>query len=73
MEDLEEVEGEEVKWGVMTVISFIPLFNWLVRRLVAAPMQLYNVKDTTVQPCEPAGPCLNLLSWLLQCGMCKCC
>ena len=30
-EDLDEVEGEEVKWGVMTVISFIPLFNWLAR------------------------------------------
>jgi len=28
---LDEVEGEEVKWGVMTVISFIPLFNWLAR------------------------------------------
>ncbi len=27
------MEGEEVKWGVMTVISFIPLFNWLVRSL----------------------------------------
>ncbi|KAK9828117.1 hypothetical protein WJX81_006542 [Elliptochloris bilobata] len=29
VEELEELEGEEVKWGVMTVISFIPLFNWL--------------------------------------------
>lgn len=36
------MEGEEVKWGVMTVISFIPLFNWLVRCLVAALLQLHS-------------------------------
>lgn len=27
----DEDESEEVKWGVMSVISFLPLLNWLVR------------------------------------------
>ena len=25
-----EEEGDDVKWGVMTILSCLPLFNWLV-------------------------------------------
>jgi hypothetical protein len=28
---VEEADVSDVKWGVMTVLSFFPLFNWLVR------------------------------------------
>lgn len=29
-EGVEEADVDGVKWGTMTVISFIPVFNWLV-------------------------------------------
>lgn len=34
--NIDEDETDEVKWGVMSVISFLPLLNWLVRLSVHA-------------------------------------
>ena len=32
-DNVDEEDAIGVKWGVMTVLSFLPLFNWLVRYL----------------------------------------
>jgi hypothetical protein len=30
LDDVDEADSDDVKWGTMSVISFIPLLNWLV-------------------------------------------
>ena len=40
-----EEEAEEVKWGVMTLLSCLPLFNWLVSQPGSGRHFLNDVKQ----------------------------
>lgn len=50
-----DADPEGIKWGVMSVVSFIPLFNWTVHSLVHAS-QVCAVPGTTLRQ-QPAHTC----------------
>ncbi len=50
-----DADPEGIKWGVMSVVSFIPLLNWTVHSLVHAS-QVCAVPDTTLWQ-QPAHTC----------------
>lgn len=74
-QDPEDEESRGVQWGVMAIISFLPLFDWLVRQLLLlhscrSVLKYQGARQASLQVCAAGFKVCCKAGSLLMCG-CK--
>ena len=54
-----DTDPDDVKWGVMSVVSFIPLVNWTVHSRLLMPVKAQPSAETTAPISAGMGVCCH--------------